>query len=93
MRLSRVLLLVLLPVLLTTDGQTQRNILARVGDVANGAIMLESAGRLLLNPKPCAEGNPDSVIEFHQPYAKRSLGNKGCPNGRAYEEFSVEQQQ
>lgn len=92
MRLSRVLLLVLLPILLTTDGLPQRSIAARVGDVANGEIVRESDGRLLLNVKPCAEGNADSYIDFHQPYGKRSLGQKTCPNGRSYEAFSIEQQ-
>lgn len=91
-RSSSVLLFVLLPILLTTDGLPQRSMSARAGDVANGEIVREADGHLLLNVKPCAEGDAQSYIDFHEPYGKRSLGNKSCPNGRAYEAFSIEQQ-
>ena len=92
MRHSRLLLLPALLFLLTSSGQTQRSLTARIGDVANGEVVREAQGHLLLNPKPCSGSNPASVIDFREPYRKRALGNKTCPNGRTFEEFSVEQQ-
>jgi hypothetical protein len=92
MRQSRLLLLPALLLFLTSSGQTQRSLTAQVGDLANGEVLSEVQGHLLLNPKPCSAGRPDSVIDFHEPYKKRPLGNKTCPNGRNYMEVSVEQQ-
>lgn len=92
MRQSRLLLLPALLFLLTSSGQTQKSLTAQVGDLAKGEVVREEQGHLLLNPKPCSGAKPESVIDFHDPYKKRALGNKTCPNGRTYEEASVEQQ-
>ena len=86
------LLLALLPIVLITAGLPQRTMPAREGDVANGEIVREADGHLWLNVKPCAQGAPESVLDFHQPYGKRSLGSRSCPGGRMYELFSIEQQ-
>lgn len=92
MRPLRLFLLLVLPLLAVGGGQTPKSRLANVGDVAYGEIFREGQGHLFLNPRPCSGSTPDSVIDFHDPYRKRLLANKTCPNGRSYDQFSVEQQ-
>ncbi len=91
MRRVTLLRIPVLLLLLCRAGQTQRNIVPQVGDVATGKVMFELEGILQLNLKPCSGAARDSLMSFHKPYKKRALGEKTCPNGQTFPEFSVEQ--
>ena len=82
----------LITILLISMGNGQRNSAARGGDIAEGAVVSDANGVLILNITPC-KATPDSdYLRFHSPYRRRDLGQASCPNGSRYSKVSVEQQ-
>jgi hypothetical protein len=82
--------ILLITLLACSAGMGQSPAQARAGDVAEGVVTQEGNGVLLLNVTPC---KPQAqLLQFHNPYRRRDLGQSPCPNGGSYAKSSVEQQ-
>jgi hypothetical protein len=73
-------------------GSGQNTVLARAGDLAEGAVVKDEQGVLVLNTTPCNAPAQSQYRQFHQPYHRRDLGQASCSGGPAYTRVSVEQQ-
>jgi hypothetical protein len=83
----------LLAILLVSGlGSGQAARLARAGDLAQGAVVREGNGVLVLNTTPCNAPAQSQYLQFHQPYRRRDLAQASCSGGPTYTRVSVEQQ-
>lgn len=73
-------------------GSGQTTVPARAGDLAEGAVVREENGVLVLNTTPCNAPAQSQYLQFHQPYRRRDLIQASCPGRPAYTRVSVEQQ-
>jgi hypothetical protein len=73
-------------------GSGQTTLLSRAGDVAEGTVVREENGVLVLNTTPCNAPAQSQYLQFHQPYRRRDLAKASCSGGPTYTKVSVEQQ-
>jgi hypothetical protein len=73
-------------------GSGQTTVAARAGDLAEGAVVSEEQGVLVLNTTPCNAPAQSQYLQFHQPYRRRDLARASCSGGPTYTRVSVEQQ-
>jgi hypothetical protein len=78
--------------LISGFGLGQNTVLTRAGDIAEGAIVREGGGVLVLNTTPCNAPAQSQYLQFHQPYRSRDLAQTSCAGGSPYKKVSVEQQ-